>query len=73
MDVLHATWFWVVVIAAPAIALIGTLARLARKEPPIKLPPGVVPLRWEDDEEDAPSSDARTPAADNGDSAPPKH
>ncbi|KUM03899.1 hypothetical protein KIF53_06645 [Chromobacterium subtsugae] len=73
MDVLHATWFWVAVIAAPAIALIGTLARLARKEPPIKLPSGVAPLRWDDDEEDAPSGEAKPPVAGNGDRVPPKH
>ncbi|AXE36555.1 hypothetical protein [Chromobacterium phragmitis] len=51
MDVLHSTWFWLAVIAAPAITAVGVLARLARREPPIELPPGARPLRWEDEDE----------------------
>ncbi|AOZ52319.1 hypothetical protein [Chromobacterium vaccinii] len=66
MDVLHSTWFWLAVIAAPAILVIGTLARLARREPPVKLPPGVKPLGW-DEEDDVPEK------LHDGDREPPKH
>ncbi|UTH73007.1 hypothetical protein [Chromobacterium sp. IIBBL 290-4] len=68
MDVLHATWFWVVIIVAPALAVVGTLARLARREPPIKLPPGVRAQAWDDEEEDAPSGETG-----NGDREVAKH
>lgn len=43
MDYLHSTWFWCVVAAAPFVMAVGTLARLARREPPPDLPPGVSP------------------------------
>lgn len=43
MDFLHSTWFWCVVAAAPFVMVVGTLARLARQEPPPVLPPGVSP------------------------------
>jgi hypothetical protein len=70
MDVLHSTWFWVAIIAAPAITVVGVLARLAKREPPIQLPPGVAPLAW-DDEEDAPAGEAEKLR--EGDRVPPKH
>nr|WP_294864289.1 hypothetical protein [uncultured Pseudogulbenkiania sp.] len=58
MDIFHSTWFWVVVIGAPLVSVIGTLARLAHKEPPIKLPPGVVPQPYKfDDEEEGEDDD----------------
>lgn len=64
MDIFHETWFWVVVIGAPLVSVIGTLIRLARKEPPIKLPPGVVPQPYRfDDEEDEDDQPGTTPAA----------
>lgn len=43
MDIFHSTWFWIIIIAAPAGTIITTLARLSQKQPPIKLPPGVAP------------------------------
>ena len=43
MDLLHNTWFWVIIIAAPVATIIGTLARMSQKQPPLKLPPGVAP------------------------------
>lgn len=52
MDIVHETWFWVVVIGAPLVSALGLLARLARKEPPIELPPGVVPQPYTFDEEE---------------------
>ncbi|WP_024301587.1 hypothetical protein [Pseudogulbenkiania sp. MAI-1] len=52
MDIVHETWFWVVVIGAPLVSALGLLARLARKEPPIELPPGVVPQPYAFDEEE---------------------
>lgn len=70
MDVLHSTWFWLAVIAAPAITAVGVLARLARREPPVELPPGVKPLGWDGDEEDAPSGEAEI--LPHGDRVPPK-
>ncbi|POZ60555.1 hypothetical protein [Chromobacterium alticapitis] len=70
MDVLHSTWFWVAVIAAPVATVVGILSRLSRREPPIELPPGVRPLRW-DEEEDAPN--AELPILRDGDRAQPKH
>jgi len=39
MSLLQETWFWVWIIAAPIITVIGMLARLARREPPPRLPP----------------------------------
>ncbi|MBI3143913.1 MAG: hypothetical protein HYZ18_01310 [Pseudogulbenkiania sp.] len=64
MDIFHETWFWVVVIGAPLVSVIGTLIRLARKEPPIKLPPGVVPQPYRfDDEEDEDAQPGTPPAA----------
>lgn len=52
MALLHSTWFWILVIGAPLITIVSTLVRLARKEPPIELPPGVVPKPWSDDDDD---------------------
>ncbi|MDC7708535.1 hypothetical protein [Vogesella indigofera] len=43
MDLLHSTWFWIVIIGAPLGTIITTLARLSQKQPPIELPPGVAP------------------------------
>ncbi|KMJ54668.1 hypothetical protein ACG97_02745 [Vogesella sp. EB] len=43
MDLLHSTWFWIVIIGAPLGTVLGTLARLSQKQPPIELPPGVAP------------------------------
>lgn len=39
MDILHETWFWIVLIAAPIITVAGILARLARREPADKYAP----------------------------------
>lgn len=63
MDLLHSTWFWVLIIAGPAVTAIGTLARMARQakqQGPIKLPPGVIPGTYatdkpDDDEDDWPA------------------
>ncbi|MCW3481494.1 hypothetical protein OL229_18310 [Neisseriaceae bacterium JH1-16] len=49
---LHSIWFWVVIILAPIATVVGTLARLAKREPPMQLPPGVAPgtyRRFDDD------------------------
>lgn len=43
MDLLHSTWLWVIIIAAPIATIIGTLARMSQKQPPLNLPPGVAP------------------------------
>lgn len=43
MDLLHSTWFWVVIILAPAVTVIGILARLARLEPLPDWVPAVQP------------------------------
>ncbi|QEL54681.1 hypothetical protein [Chromobacterium paludis] len=67
MDVLHATWFWLAVIAAPVATVVGILSRLSRREPPIPLPPGVQPLAWDDDGE------AAERKLQDGDRDPPKH
>lgn len=48
MDLLHSTWFWVFIIAAPLVGAVSTLIRLARKSEPPVLPPGVVPPKWDD-------------------------
>ena len=40
MDLVHSTWFWVLIMGAPAVGAIGTLIRLSRREPPPDLPPG---------------------------------
>ena len=65
MDIFHSTWLWVLVIGAPLVSVIGTLVRLARKEQPIKLPPGVVPQPYKfDDEEEGEDDDwGKQPAA----------
>jgi len=57
MDLLHSTWFWILMIAGPFVTVVGTLARLSKKQGPIKLPPGVIPGtcatdKQDDDEED---------------------
>lgn len=75
MDIFHETWFWVVVIGAPLVSVIGTLIRLARKEPPIQLPPGVVPQPYrfddeENEEEDESAVGSTKPAAADGKSGP---
>ncbi|MGL6071307.1 hypothetical protein [Craterilacuibacter sp.] len=61
MDMLHSTWFWCVVAAAPFVLVISTLARLARREPPPDLPPGVSPgtyrMRAGDDDDKEPRPD----------------
>ncbi|AUH51886.1 hypothetical protein CXB49_14175 [Chromobacterium sp. ATCC 53434] len=66
MDVLHSTWFWVAVIVAPIATVAGILARLAKREPPPDLPPGVKPLAWDDADEDVAAT------LHDGDKAPPK-
>jgi hypothetical protein len=33
MNVLHTTWFWLLIILGPVFTVLGILARLARKEP----------------------------------------
>lgn len=38
MNLLHATWFWVLIIAGPIATVAGILARLARFEPPPQIP-----------------------------------
>lgn len=43
MDLLHSTWFWLIIIGAPLGTAIATLARLSQKQPPLDLPPGVAP------------------------------
>jgi hypothetical protein len=52
MELLHHTWFWVVIIVGPIATVVGILARLAKREPPPDLPPGVKPLGFDDDDED---------------------
>jgi len=32
-NLLHSTWFWLVIIASPAVTMIGILARLLRPPP----------------------------------------
>lgn len=67
MDLLHATWFWVAIIVAPIFTVLATLARLARREPPPKLSPGVSPLRWQDETEgDDDEPPARASDSDKG-------
>ena len=43
MDLLHSTWVWILLIAAPIATVIGTLARISHKQPDRELPPGVIP------------------------------
>ncbi|MBV8046119.1 MAG: hypothetical protein JO171_03140 [Paludibacterium sp.] len=38
MNLLHATWFWALVIAGPIATVVAILARLSRLEPPPMLP-----------------------------------
>lgn len=52
MDLFHQTWFWVVIIVGPIGAVVGILARLAKREPPPDLPPTVKPLGFDDEDED---------------------
>ena len=63
MNWAHSSWFWIAIIAAPLVTVVGTLARLARKEPPIKLPPGVVPQPWQDEDEQENEAATAHPAA----------
>jgi hypothetical protein len=32
-NLLHSTWFWLVIIASPAVTMIGIMARLLRPPP----------------------------------------
>lgn len=43
MNLLHETWFWVLIIVAPVGTVIATLARMSKKSGDGKLPPGVIP------------------------------
>ncbi|WP_174873809.1 hypothetical protein [Vogesella oryzae] len=52
MDLLHSTWFWVLAIVGPIVSVIGTLAKLSKKQGPIKLPPGVIPGTYATDKQD---------------------
>lgn len=52
MDLLHSTWFWVLMIIGPIVTVVGTLARLSKKQGPIKLPPGVIPGTYATDKQD---------------------
>lgn len=52
MDLIHETWFWVLIIAGPIAVVVATLARLAKREPPPDLPPSVHALGFPEDEED---------------------
>lgn len=52
MDLMHSTLFWILIAAAPAVTALGILIRLARREPPPDLPPGVKPLGRDDENQD---------------------
>lgn len=64
MNLLHETWFWVLIIAAPAGTVIATLARMSKKTGDGKLPPGVIPGTY------APSSKDGSPYRRPGETAP---
>lgn len=64
MDLLHSTWFWVLMIVAPVGTVIATLARMSRKTGDGKLPPGVLPGTY------APSSKDGSPYRRPGEAAP---
>ncbi|RXZ45020.1 hypothetical protein [Crenobacter cavernae] len=38
-------WLWLLLIVGPIVTVIGTLARLAKKEPPPDLPDSAIPGR----------------------------
>lgn len=57
MDLVHSTWFWVLIMGAPAVGAIGTLIRLSRREPPPDLPPGVKSQPYANDDSDKEEGD----------------
>lgn len=52
MDLIHETWFWVLIIVGPIGVVVATLARLAKREPPPDLPPSVHALGFDDEEQE---------------------
>jgi len=64
MNLLHETWFWVLIIVAPVGTVIATLARMSKKTGDTKLPPGVIPGTY------APSSKDGSPYRRPGETAP---
>lgn len=43
MNLLHSTWFWVIVIASPVVTVVGILVRLLHPDPVATPPDGHKP------------------------------
>jgi len=54
---MHSIWVWIAIIVAPIATVVGTLVRLAKREPPLNLPPGVAPGSYRRFDDDPPEDD----------------